>query len=208
MNTAVAALERNARLLAMATIAWNVIEGGLALWLGYADESLALMGFGLDSWVEVASAVIVLRKLQDGIDRERERAGAKAIAALLTGLGVVIVLGGLVRLASAAGPDTGLPGVVLGSVSAVLMLGLWRAKLNTAQALDSRTLELDAACSRGCLQLSVVLLAGSALVALAPALWWADAVAAIVLGGIVAREGREGWVAANAPEFDGGCGCH
>lgn len=205
MALATASVERTAIVLATATIVWNVIEGCLAIGLGLADESIALLGFGLDSWVEVASGFVVLHQLRTGMDPERERSAARWVSGLLFGLGVVMVLGAGLRLGTGSAPSTGLPGVVLGAVSLSFMFTLWRAKLGVARELNSRTLELDAACSRGCIQLSVVLLFGSALYALVPSLWWADAVAAAVLGFLIAREGREGWQHANSPGFDGGC---
>lgn len=209
MTTATANFERTAIRLAMATIVWNVIEGCLAIGLGLADESIALLGFGLDSWVEVASAFVVLHKLRASVDKERERTTAKVVSGLLFGLGIVIMLGSVVRLGTGSAPNTGLPGVVLGAVSLSFMFALWRAKLDVARELNSRTLELDAACSRGCIQLSAVLMVGSGLYALVPSLWWADSVAAAVLGWLILREGREGWEHANSSDFDGGCcgGC-
>lgn len=203
--------------LAWLTIAYNLVEGGVAMGFGLADESIALFGFGVDSWIEVTSAVVVLWRLQGESGRagaaslERERRATQGIGVLLGLLGVAMAIGGVVTLASAARPETTLSGVVVSVASLALMAFLWRAKVRTADVIGSRTLRADALCSRACMQLSVVLLAGSALYAVAPALWWADAVAAVALGFLVGREGWSSWRAARTEDFDGGgcCdGCH
>ena len=206
---------RWAHVLAWATIGWNIVEGLVAMGFGVSDESIALFGFGVDSWIEVGSAVVVLWRLQGeaGLEgtrtRERERRATQGIGVLMGLLGVGMAIGGLAAVVSGSHPATTVPGVVVAVLSLLFMAFLWRAKVRTADELGSRTVKADAACSRACMQLSVVLLAGSALYAVAPALWWADGVAAIGLGFLVGREGVEGWREAQKPDFDGGCcgGC-
>ena len=208
-------LVRRALLLAAFTVAWNVAEGVVSIGFGVADEAVALLGFGLDSWVEVGSAVVVLWRLRgEGglgptLSRDREKRAALVIGGLLLALGVAAGAGGALQLATGGHPDTSMPGVIIAALSLSFMVWLWRTKLALARALDSRTLELDAACSRSCVQLSGVLLAGSLLYVVAPGLWWADAVAAIALAGLIGREGLEGVRAARRPDFQGGCcgGC-
>lgn len=203
--------------LAWLTIAWNVVEGVVAMGFGLADESIALFGFGVDSWIEVTSAIVVLWRLRGESGRggaltlDRERRATQRIGVLMGLLGFGMSFGGVVALAEGAHPATTLSGVAVSVASLALMAFLWQAKVRTAEALGSATLRADAACSRACMQLSVVLLVGSALYAVAPALWWADAVAAVALGFLVGREGWQSWRAARAEAFDGGgcCGgCH
>ncbi len=202
---------RRAHVLAWATVAWNVLEGVAAMGFGVSDESLALFGFGADSWIEVGSAVVVLWRLRGEAggpgapSRERERRATQVIGWLMGLLGVGMAAGGVASLASGGHPATTAPGVVISALSLGFMAFLWRAKVQTAEALDSRTVKADAACSRACMQLSVVLWAGSALYLVAPASWWADAVAAVALGLLVGREGLESWREAREPDFDGGC---
>jgi divalent metal cation (Fe/Co/Zn/Cd) transporter len=214
MNTTPTDLSRwetRGRWLAGATVAYNIVEGLVATGLGWAEESVALFGFGVDSFVEVGSALIVFWRLGRtdacGV-LERERTASRWVAGLLAALGVGIALTAVARLGSGGAAQSPVPAMVVGLVSLLGMVFLWRAKLATARALDSRTLELDAACSRACIQLSAVLLAGGLLQAAVPALWWADGVAALGLAALVFREGREGWRAASRPDFSGGCGCH
>ncbi len=186
----------------------------MAVFFGATEASLALFGFGMDSFVEVGAAVIVLWRLRSdlgegaGWGRERERRGTLLVGVLLTLLGVGVGLGAVGLLIGGGQPDTTIPGAVIAGVSLVLMVGLWRGKAVVARRLDSRTLEADAACARGCLMLSIVLLAGSLLDMALPTLWWADGVAALVLAVLIGREGIQTVQAARRPDFTGGCGCH
>jgi divalent metal cation (Fe/Co/Zn/Cd) transporter len=203
---------RRARLLAVVTIAWNVAEGLVAMAFGVAEESVALFGFGLDSWVEVGSAGVVWWKLTRPpgcatTRRHQERAATRWISALFLVLAAATALGASAQLLTGRHPESTLPSLVVSVVSLSMMGFLWRAKKAAAAALNSRTLELDAACSRACLELSAVLFAGSLLFLVAPALWWADGLAALVLAGFIAREGWGGWKAAQKADFSGGCGC-
>jgi divalent metal cation (Fe/Co/Zn/Cd) transporter len=205
---------RRALALAWATALYNVVEGIVAVGFGLSDDSIALLGFGIDSWIEVGSAGVVGWRLagESGRTAEhslaRERRATQVIGALLGALGVGMAAGGVATLLLGGHPETTVPGVIVAGASLGFMAWLWRAKVRAARALDSRTITADAACSRACMQLSVVLLAGSLLYAVAPALWWADAVAAVVLGVLVGREGVESWREARRDDFSGGCcGC-
>lgn len=204
--------ERRARLLAGLTIAWNVVEGLVSLAFGVAEQSVALLGFGLDSWVEVGSAAVVSWKLTRApgcatTRKEQERRATRWISGLFLVLAGATALGAAGQLASGGHPGSTLPALLVSGVSLGMMGFLWRAKRAAAQALNSRTLALDAACSLACIQLSVVLFAGSLVYLVWPMLWWADGVAALVLAAFIAREGVEGWQAATRPDFAGGCGC-
>lgn len=201
-----------ARWLAVATMAYNVLEGLVSLAYGATERSVSLLGFGVDSWVEVGSAAVVYWKLTRApgcatTARERERRATRWIGGLLLALGLCTALGSALQLAAGGHPDSTLPGVIISLVSLSFMFSLWRAKLAAAGALHSRALALDAACSRSCIQLSAILLAGSAIYALAPGLWWADGAAALGLAAFIGREGYEAIAAASKPEFTGGCGC-
>lgn len=198
---------RRALWLAGLTIAYNLIEGLVSMAFGWADESVALFGFGADSFIEVASAAIVLWKLLDHGSLERERKATRTIGWLFLGLGAGVAAGALLQLAAREHPPTTVPGLVISALSLSFMVFLWRAKLRTAKALDSATVEADAACSRACIQLSAVLFAGSLAFLLAPALWWVDAAAALALALLIAREGWGMVKAARSEHFTGGCGC-
>lgn len=202
-----------ARTLAWLTIAYNLVEGLVSMGFGAADESVALFGFGADSFIEVGSAILVLWRLRADAGAHaderlaRERRAARGIGVLFLLLGLGIATGAILQLAAGSHPDTTIPGVAVSLASLSFMLFLWREKRRAARTLDSRTLASDAACSLACMRLSAVLLAGSLLFLLSPRLWWADATAALVLAFFIAREGWEMVQAARRPEFSGGCGC-
>lgn len=202
--------KRRALRLAWFTVAYNLLEGMVSLFFGLSDGSVALWGFGLDSLVEVASALVVLWRLRGDLQAratERERRATLAIGALFLLLALSILGGAVLQLRAGRHPDTTLPGILIALASLAFMVWLWRSKLEVARQLDSSALAGDAACSLACIQLSTVLLAGSAVFAAWPRLWWADAVAGLLLAGLIAREGAAMIRAARAPEFQGGCGC-
>lgn len=174
---------------------------------GWADDSLALFGFGADSFIEVASALLVLWKLLDHGNLERERKATRRIGWLFAALATGVTGGAILQLTARRHPPTTLPGLIIAGLSLSFMFALWRAKLRAARALDSATLEADAACSRACIQLSGVLFAGSLLFLLAPSLWWVDGAAALALALLIGWEGRGMIRAASRQDFTGGCGC-
>lgn len=203
----------HARTLAWVTIAYNLLEGLVSMGFGVAESSIALFGFGADSFIEVGSAVLVLWRLRADLRCadalvQTERRATRGIGILFLLLAIGTAIGAVVQLITHRHPGTTLPGVVISVASLLFMAWLWRAKLRVAKALDSRTLEGDAACSLACIQLSGVLFVGSVVFVLWPTLWWVDALAALVLSGFIAKEGIQGIRAASRPDFSGGCGCH
>jgi hypothetical protein len=137
----------------------------------------------------------------------RERRAAFVIGVLLVGLAAGTALGATWRLFAHAGPETAVPGMAIATLSLSFMFLLWHAKRRAAAALGSPTVRADAACSLACIKLSVVLLGGSLLAFVTPALWWADSVAALALAVLIGKEGLEGAAASRRPDFQGGCGC-
>ena len=198
---------RRALWLCGLTIAYNVLEGLVAMAFGWADDSVALFGFGADSFIEVASALLVLWKLLDHADLSRERKATSRIGWLFLALAAGIAGGAVLQLTARTHPPTTVPGLIIALLSLSFMAFLWRAKLRAAQALDSATLAADAACSLACILLSGVLLAGSLLFLLSPALWWVDAVSALALAALIGREGQGMVRATRSAAFTGGCGC-
>ena len=200
-----------ARLLAWFTIGYNLLEGAVGIGFGLVDGSLALLGFGIDSCIEMASALFVLWRLGaelSGQERQaqRERRAGIAVAVLLVLLGVGTIIGSGWLLWTRQHPESTLAGGIIAAVSLSFMFWLWRAKLTAAAVLGSATLRQDAACALGCIALSVTLLIGSVVYTVAPQLWWVDAVAALIIAVLIAREGWGGlraiWGGAT-----GGCGC-
>ena len=198
---------RRALWLSALTIAYNLVEGIVSMAFGWADDSIALFGFGADSFIEVASALLVLWKLLDHGNLARERKATLGIGRLFLALATGMAGGALLQLMARHHPPTTVPGLVISALSLACMVFLWRAKRQAAQALDSATLEADAACSLACIQLSTVLFAGSLLFLLLPGLWWVDAAAALGLALLIGREGLGMVRAARSAAFTGGCGC-
>ncbi len=198
---------RRALWLSALTIAYNLVEGVVSMAFGWTDDSIALFGFGADSFIEVASALLVLWKLLDHGNLARERKATLGIGWLFLALAAGMAGGALLQLMARHHPPTTVPGLVISALSLACMVFLWRAKRQAAQALDSATLEADAACSLACIQLSTVLFAGSLLFLLLPGLWWVDAAAALGLALLIGREGLGMVRAARSAAFTGGCGC-
>jgi divalent metal cation (Fe/Co/Zn/Cd) transporter len=203
-----------ARYLAWFTIFYNLLEGLVSMGFGWADDSMALFGFGADSFIEVGSALLVLWRLRGdevGCASERlqrERRAAMGIGSLFVLLALGTSIGAVFQLVSHHHPETTVPGLLVSVFSLGFMFWLWKSKQRAAKVLDSRSLEGDAACSLACIQLSTVLFAGSLTFLLAPVLWWVDAGAALVLSAFIAREGISSIRASMKPGFTGGCGCH
>jgi divalent metal cation (Fe/Co/Zn/Cd) transporter len=203
--------KNRALFLAWFTVSFNLLEGGVSVAFGLAEDSVALWGFGFDSFVEVASAVVVLWRLRGALEAQalqKERRATLVIGTLFLLLAAAVMAGSAFQLLARHRPDSSLPGVIVSLVSLAVMIWLWRAKLAAAKALDSSTLRGDAACSLACIQLSAVLLAGSLVSMLLPVLWMADGVAACLLALLIAKEGFEMVRAARKADFKGGCGCH
>ena len=200
-------LERTAKNLALFTIVYNLIEGIVSIGFGIAEDSVSLAGFGGDSLIEVGSAVIVLWRLKGEVSRERT--ATLLIGALFVLLAALTIFSAGIQLLEGNRPLTTLPGIVISSVSLSFMFFLWRAKVKVAYALDSKTLMQDAQCSLACIKLSAVLFVGSLLFWISPDFYFADAVAAIVLGVLIGIEGISAIRAARSEKFTGSCcgGC-
>ena len=127
---------------------------------------------------------------------------------MLLALALATAAAVLLQLRRHGHPGTTVPGLVVSVLSTSFMVFLWIEKARAGKALDSRAVQADAACSLACVQLSVVLFAGSLVFLLAPVLWWVDGAAALAIAGCIGREGLATVLAAGKPDFDGGCGCH
>jgi len=208
-----AALRKRAIQLSWFTIGYNIVEGLVSIYFGLEKDSIALTGFGADSFIEVASAVVVLWRFKGEagfstpLAIASERLATRIIGWLFVLLSAGTIAGSAFKLFNHGSPDTTIPGVIISLLSLSFMFYLWSAKKNVARALDSATVEKDADCSLACIKLSVVLLAGSAFYSLTPSLWWVDSAAALVIAVLIGREGLETIRAAGREDFSGGCGC-
>lgn len=182
---------RIALALAWATIVWNSLEAIIAIVSGAEAGSIALVGFGLNSIVEVGSAVVVVWQFS-GADAEREQRALKLIAGSFFVFAAYISGQAVWDLVARSEPQESVPGIVLASLSLVVMPVLAIAKRRVGRRMSSRTVVADSAQTMLCSYLSAILLIG--LVANATiGWWWADAIAALVIAALAVREGREAW---------------
>jgi len=196
-----------ALVLALFTVAYNVCEGVVSLLWGWSDLCACLLGFGVDSFLEVGSALLVVGRLLAGDSKriEAERLGAQGIAVALIVMGFVSGAVSTCRLVQGQQPLRTLGGAVVALASLSFMLALYVAKRLAALRLGSRTLDADAQCSLGCVQLSLILLGGSVAQMILPRLWWADGIATVALGSAMGHEGALLWTAAGQQDFSGLC---
>lgn len=185
------ALKRRARLLALATIGWNAIEAVVAITAGAVAGSSALVGFGLDSTVEVSASIVALWYLA-GLDEEREHRALRLIGGSFFALAAYITFDAGRHLLTGATAETSTVGIVLAALSLIVMPLLARAKRRTGEKVGSRALVAESAETQLCAYLSAILLLG--LVLRATVGWtWADPLAALGIALLAGREGRDAW---------------
>lgn len=179
------------------TIGWNIIEAVVAVAAGMAASSIALIGFGLDSLIEVFAASVVVWQLR-GMSEQRERRALRLIALSLFTLGGYVVVEAVRDLIVGAEAEESIVGIVLAAVSLAVMPALAVAKRRTAKRMGSATLLADSTETLLCSYLSAILLAGLVLNAVV-GWWWADSMAALGIAFLAAREGVEVWRAEDEP---------
>jgi divalent metal cation (Fe/Co/Zn/Cd) transporter len=229
MESVISADSRRTRLqravrLEVLTVGWNVVEGGVAIAAAVAAGSVALFGFGVDSFVECASGAILLwrlsaeqRGLAEDATERLDRRAHRLVGASLFLLAAWVAFDATRSLWAGDRSDASPVGIALTAVSIVTMLWLARAKRRAAAALGSRALEADAFQTTACFWLSVITLAGVGLNALF-GWWWADPVAALAMTGFIGKEGLEAWkgedcgcagepLRSAGKEPTAGCGC-
>jgi divalent metal cation (Fe/Co/Zn/Cd) transporter len=185
-------LARRVRLLVRATIAYNVVEAVVALTAGAAASSTALIGFGLDSVIEVSSAAAVAWQFSSPDHERRERTTLRVIAISFFALAGYLLVESLRTLAGAERADRSGVGLALAAASLVVMPVLSAAQRRTGRELGSSSVVADSRQTLLCTYLSGVLLAGLAVNAWF-GWWWADPIAALVIAVVAVREGRDAW---------------
>jgi divalent metal cation (Fe/Co/Zn/Cd) transporter len=203
---------RQARIAQALTVGWMLIEGGIAVGAGVIAHSVALTAFGFDSFIELFSAAVVLRRvLERSVYEERgsltagERTASKLVGWALYILIGYIVLSAIVGIGLGLHAETSPVGIGLATTSLVIMAALWRWRLNLSERLGSPALRGDAACSVVCLYMATATLVGLGLNALF-GLWWADPVAGLALIWWIRGEAREALEAATIRHDDGESG--
>ena len=177
------------------TIAWNGFEAAVALIAGWVAGSVALTGFGLDSLIETASAVVLLWRLKvdHAVERREsaEQRARKVVGACFLVLAVYIAVESLRALWMHEESTPSLPGILIALAAVIVMPLLGRAKRRVAAELGSRALHSDSRQADFCAYLSAILLAGL-LLQRALGWWWADSAAALTMVPIIAHEGVKG----------------
>ncbi|PKP01554.1 MAG: hypothetical protein CVU11_14835 [Bacteroidetes bacterium HGW-Bacteroidetes-6] len=198
-------LFRQAFALSLFTIFYNIAEGIVAMYFGYQDETLALFGFGVDSFIEVLSgtgiAIMILRIWKNPAS---SRSGFEKTALKITGVSFYILSAGLLagivlNLLAERKPETTLWGVIISLISIVVMLWLVYAKKRIGRKLHSDPIIADANCTKVCIYMSLVLLASSLIYELTGFVY-ADAIGAAGLVWFSFSEGREAFEKAKGKE--------
>jgi divalent metal cation (Fe/Co/Zn/Cd) transporter len=199
-NKSPAQLLHSALILSVITICYNIIEGVISVFFGTKDETLALFGFGVDSFVEVFSGIGILHMvIRTKRNMQSDRSRFERIALLITGIGFMLLCGGLIigsiiNIISQHRPQTTTAGIIISLVSLATMLFLFVAKMETGKALDSQAIIADAKCTLTCFYLSIVLLGSSALYELLK-IGYFDVIGSV---GIAVFAFKEGWEAITA----------
>ena len=188
------AIARRGRRLEYFTIAWNTLEGIVAIAAGAIAGSVSLVGFGIDSFIEVTSGAALLWRMTVDADlpkRERnERRALRIVGLCFLGLASYIAYESVKDLLQRRAPEHSIPGIILACVSLVVMPVLSRAKRNVGRDLGSAAMHADAKQTEFCTYLSAILLGGLVMNAVL-GLWWADPLAALIMVPIIAKEGIE-----------------
>lgn len=204
-------LGRRAQLLAGASVSYNLVEAVIAISAGTIAGSVALVGFGLDSIVEVASGLIILWQFRHKLPETRERRALRLIGLSFFALAAYVGSESVRALLDRSTPDTSTVGIGLAIASLIVMPLLSRAQRRTGRALGSNAVVADGTQTLLCTYLSAVLLVG--LVLNATLGWfWADPLAGLVIAAVAVREGIQAWRGQGccSPVMDpasGGDGC-
>lgn len=183
-------------ILSMITIGYNLVEGGVSTFFGASDETLALFGFGLDSFVEVLSGVgiahmIYRMKRRPVVERDSfEVTALKVTGTALYILAAGLVIGAVLAIINRSEPETTLAGIIIALLSILTMYFLYREKIKVGKKLDSQPIISDAKCTKTCFYLSFILLASSLLYEL----WeipYVDALGSIGIAWYAWKEGKE-----------------
>ena len=189
------AVARRGKRLEHFTIAWNSLEGLVALVAGALAGSISLVGFGIDSFIEVTSGTVLLWRMSVDADvrrRERnEQLSLRIVGVCFLALAAYVGYESISDLISKKAPEHSIPGIILACVSLVVMPLLSRAKKKVGNELGSAAMHADAKQTDFCVYLSAILLIGLLFNAVVE-WWWADPLAGLIMVPIIAKEGFDG----------------
>ena len=197
--------------LSIITIAYNIIEGLVSVYFGTADDTLVLLGFGIDSFVEVISGIgilhMVLRMQRNKIENfdkfERLALRITGISFLLLAVG--LVAGSILNAVNKSKPETTLAGIIIAAISILTMYFLMNYKLKTGKALNSEAIIADAHCTKTCIYLSIILLISSLLYEFFK-INYIDIAGSLGIAWYAFSEGRESLEKAKKNQLSCGCG--
>jgi divalent metal cation (Fe/Co/Zn/Cd) transporter len=177
------------------TIAWNTLEGLVAVTAGAVAGSISLVGFGIDSFIEVTSGSVLLWRMSVDSDVQlraaNERRALRFVGVCFLLLAAYIAYDSILDLWSKRAPEHSISGIALACVSLVVMPLLSRAKRRVGRAMGSAAMHADAKQTEFCTYLSAILLVGLLLNAYF-SWWWADPLAALIMVPIIGKEGFDG----------------
>ncbi len=182
--------------LALITIFYNIIEGIVSVFFGIKDGTIALFGFGVDSFVEVISGIgiwhMIWRSKRNGNENHDrfEKDALKITGTAFYILAIGLVITAILNIYQGHKPETTLWGIIISVISILTMWALIHYKTKVGKQLDSQAMLADAACTKVCIQLSLVLLLASAGYELT-GIGWLDSIGAILIAWLSFREGRE-----------------
>ena len=162
-------LIRKAFVLSLITIFYNIVEGVISIYFGAGDDTLALLGFGVDSFVEVISGIgiahMIIRMKYSKVESRDvfEKTALRITGTAFYLLTVGLVIGSVLNVINNAKPASTLPGIIIAAISIITMYWLMTAKLKVGKALNSDAIIADANCTKTCFYLSFILLAASGL---------------------------------------------
>lgn len=189
------AIARRGRRLEYFTIVWNSLEGMVAVVAGVMAGSVCLVGFGVQSFIEVISGAALLWRMSVDVEEHRreriEQVTLRIVGGCFLALAAYVGYEAVSNLVEKKAPEHSLPGIILACVSLVVMPLLSRAKRRVAALLKSAAMNADAKQTEFCVYLSAIMLGGLLLNAIAN-LWWADPISALVMVPIIVKEGVEG----------------
>ena len=202
-----------ALILAIITIVYNIAEGLFSVFFGASDDTLALLGFGIDSFVEVISGIGVLHMVirmqrsesitYDKFERQALKVTGTAFYILTAGL----IVGSVVNILMEIKPETTIAGIIISSISILTMYFLMRAKQKVGKSLNSDAIIADANCTKTCFYLSFILL-GSSLLYLLFGIGWFDILGSLGIAWFAFTEGREAFEKSKAEKMGCAYGCH
>jgi divalent metal cation (Fe/Co/Zn/Cd) transporter len=206
-------LIRTAFALSLITIFYNIAEGLISVYFGVSDDALALLGFGVDSFVEVVSGIgiahMILRMKYSKVESRDtfEKTALRVTGTSFYLLTVGLILGSVLNIINDVKPESTLPGIIIAGISILTMYWLMTSKLKVGKALNSDAIIADANCTKTCFYLSFILLAASGLYELFNIAYF-DILGSLGIAYFAFKEGREAFEKARSGKLICNCEEH